>query len=483
MSWGHAVSTDLTRWTQLPDPLGLRAVGYESGTVTEAFFSGGAISDPENTSGFATDEHGALVAIFTLFYPRDITHANGQCIRAGTQAQGIAYSNDDGLTWTQYSGNPVIPSPPTAYADQYADFRDPAVFWHAASRNWIMVLALSVLHKLLIYTSPDLKNWTQVSEFGPLNAVGGKWECPNLFPLPVDGDAGKLKWVMIISLDPGGPVVGSGTQYVVGDFDGRSFTADAESIHAGPTADSNFSSDSGLPAYIQTANWMDHGPDFYAPISWTGVPDYGRVAIAWMSNWDYARDIPTEPWRGAMSVPRVLELRTIGGKLRLVQRPVDGFEGLMRPEPLFAKAWASVSAGRVALDASGKALDVRLSFCAEGSTGVFGIALRAGRGQETVVGYEFETARMYVDRRNSGSAFVTKAFPGMYYAPLTAGDDDRVRIRVLLDWSSVEVFGGLGESTITAQIFPDDEGTGITMFSTGVAEQVEVEVRSVNLAW
>lgn len=180
---------------------------------------------------------------------------------------------------------------------------------------------------------------------------------------------------------------------------------------------------------------------------------------------------------------RVLELRTIGGALRLVQRPVDGFEALVQPTPLYANAWGTVEEGRVALDVSGKALDVRMSFRAAGSTGVFGVALRAREGQETVVGYEFATERMYVDRRKSGSAVVTKAFPGVYHAPLAAGDDGRVRIRVLLDWSSVEVLGGLGESTITAQIFPDDEGTGITMFSTGVAEQVEVEVRSVDSAW
>ncbi|GLI81586.1 hypothetical protein PoHVEF18_009971 [Penicillium ochrochloron] len=236
MSWGHATSTDLTHWNH--QPIALLARGYP-GDITEMFFSGSAIADTQNTSGFGTSGKVPFVAMYTSYYPVSQNLPSGKSVNGGQQAQSIAYSLDEGMTWTTYdAANPVILNPPTPYADQWRDFRDPFLFWHEASQKWISVVSLAQLHKLLIFTSPNLKDWTYASEFGPWNAVGGVWECPSLFPLAVDGDDANTKWVMQIGLNPGGPpgVTGSGTQYIVGTFDGIKFVAGPNSPPSAPTS-------------------------------------------------------------------------------------------------------------------------------------------------------------------------------------------------------------------------------------------------------
>ncbi|KAH8197447.1 hypothetical protein TruAng_008378 [Truncatella angustata] len=226
MSWGHATSTDLTHWDH--QPVALLARGYP-GTITEMFFSGSVVADVNNTSGFGVDGTVPLVAIYTSYYPESQNLTSGKSVEGGTQAQSIAYSLDEGMKWTTYDlANPVIPLPPTPYEDQYENIRDPFVFWYHPGQKWVLVMSLAALHKLLIYTSSNLKDWTHISEFGPINAVGGVWECPSIFPLPLDGDETNIKWVAQIGLNPGGPpgTTGSGTQYVVGSFDGEIFVED-----------------------------------------------------------------------------------------------------------------------------------------------------------------------------------------------------------------------------------------------------------------
>jgi sucrose-6-phosphate hydrolase SacC (GH32 family) len=205
-------------------------------------------------------------------YPHAATLPSGKEVKTNQQAQSIAYSLDEGQTWTTYDiANPVISDPPTNYADQCLEFRDPFVFWHEETSKWVVILALAVLRKLVIYTSPDLKEWTYQSEFGPVNAVGGVWECPAMFTLKVDGDADNVKWVVQIGLNPGGPpgTVGSGTQYVIGSFDGKTFTADKESVFPPPalpassTDGGTMMSDTLAPA--QKANWLDYGLHPYSP--------------------------------------------------------------------------------------------------------------------------------------------------------------------------------------------------------------------------
>ncbi|KAK9427402.1 glycosyl hydrolase [Lipomyces doorenjongii] len=223
ISWGHAISTDIVHLKHLP--IALECEVDANGNIMEMFFSGSAVVDFNNTKA-RTFFLRPMVAIYTSHYPSAHTTSNGQVIREGQQSQSIAFSNDNGLTWTKYKGNPVIPSPPPEYADQYNQFRDPFVFWHSPSSKWIKVATLAMKQTLLIFSSDNLKDWTLESQFGPYNARFGEWECPSLFPLFVDGNTASEKWIMLIGINPGGVVAGSGTQSIIGSFDGKTFVAD-----------------------------------------------------------------------------------------------------------------------------------------------------------------------------------------------------------------------------------------------------------------
>ncbi|KOV57011.1 glycosyl hydrolase family 32 [Streptomyces sp. NRRL WC-3618] len=208
MSWGHAVSKDLVHWQQLP-----LALSHDD---KEMVFSGSAVVDRNNTTGFGTKKNPPMVAIYT-------SHAKD----TGIQAQSLAYSTDRGRTWTRYRGNPVIDI-------GSKDFRDPKVQWYAPTKSWLMTVSMSAEHKVRFYTSQNLKDWKQQSEFGPAGATGGVWECPDLFPLAVDGNTKKIKWVLVVNINPGGIAGGSAAQYFVGDFDGKKFTADDKGTYTPP---------------------------------------------------------------------------------------------------------------------------------------------------------------------------------------------------------------------------------------------------------
>ncbi|MFE7929883.1 GH32 C-terminal domain-containing protein [Streptomyces sp. NPDC057456] len=208
MSWGHAVSTDLVHWQQLP-----LALSHDD---KEMVFSGSAVVDENNTTGFGTKKNPPMVAIYT-------SHNK----TTGIQSQALAYSTDRGRTWTKYQGNPVIDI-------GSRDFRDPKVQWYAPTKSWLMTVSLSAEHKVRFYSSKNLKDWTQLSEFGPAGATGGVWECPDLFPLAVDGDANNIKWVLVVNINPGGIAGGSAAQYFIGDFDGTKFTAENNGTYTPP---------------------------------------------------------------------------------------------------------------------------------------------------------------------------------------------------------------------------------------------------------
>ncbi len=250
MSWGHAVSSDLYSWEELPVAIPC--------TDDVGIFSGSAVIDYENTSGFGSKENPAMVAIYT-------EHKNDK----SSQTQCLAFSLDSGRTFTKYEGNPVI--------DLHTpDFRDPKVQW--VDGQWLMTIALPDLHQISFYSSPNLKEWTHLSNFGPAAEIGGCWECPDLFKL---GN----KWVLIVSLNPGGYQIGSGTQYFIGDWNGKEFIADD----------------------IKT-RWLDYGRDNYAGVTFNNAPEKKRIFLGWMSNWEYANKVPTDPWRSAMTLPRELSL-------------------------------------------------------------------------------------------------------------------------------------------------------------------------------
>lgn len=398
---------------------------------------------------------------------------SGKQVQAQQQAQSIAYSLDNGSTWTTYDeGNPIILDPPAPYQDQVANFRDPNVFWHQPIKKWVAVVSLAQLHKLLVYTSLNLKEWSLQSEFGPFNAVGGVWECPSLFPLPLDGDESKVKWVATVGINPGGPpgTVGSGIQYFVGDFNGSAFTPDSNSIYDGN----------------DNANWVDNGPDFYAAISYNGLPDNQRTIIGWMNNWQYGASIPTDPWRSAMSIPRKLSLRTINQKATLVQEPEEKWNAITQGKK--TSTFPSVS-GNHTLGDIGKAVDIELSFSSREATAngsSFGMIVRASEdfSQQTRVGYNFSTQQVFIDRTISGDVSFDDTFASVYYAPLLPASNNTVILHIFVDWSSVEVFGGQGQATLTSQIFPSDNATYAQLFSTGGStKNVQLRISKVSSTW
>src|SRR3954453_10554255 len=243
MSWGHAVSTDLVHWKELPV-----AIGEER---DEMIFSGSAVVDRLNTSGFGTVANPPMVAVYTSAVP-------------GDQYQSLASSTDHGRTWTKHG---------KVLGDPDREFRDPRIFWYAAEQKWVMVAVKAVQHKVAIYESKNLKDWTHLSDFGPAGAVSGVWECPDLFPLALDGNPARTKWGMVVSLNPGGIAGGSGTQYFVGDFDGSRFMADDAPDYTPPGGDvyENFES----PAW---GNWSTTGNACGDHPAGGNVPPQGGVS-------------------------------------------------------------------------------------------------------------------------------------------------------------------------------------------------------------
>lgn len=573
MSWGHAVSRDLTHWEHLP-----LALAEENGVM---IFSGSAVVDWKNTSGFGKDGRPPLVAIYT-----------GHYTARPLQNQQIAYSNDKGRTWTKFAGNPVLDIGET-------DFRDPKVFWHEPSERWVMAVSWPLKRKVRFYASPDLKSWRHLSDFGPAGSTSGIWECPDLFPLKVEGKGRQTRWVLVVNVGSGAPAGGSGTQYFVGEFDGTRFVADARStpqpgtelvpagrvladfegvdfggwtttetafgggpakgavngqqavdgfqgrgvlnsFHGGDPAQGTLTSpdfvvdrdhlsflvgggnqpgkaevrllvggravraatgadterlawqswdvrdlrgqkarleitdhatggwghlnadhfvlaDQPARNATEAALWADFGRDFYAAVSWSDVPrrDGRRLWIGWMSNWNYANDVPTLPWRSAMTVPRELALRDTPSGYRLLQRPVRELaqlrgtaRSLKRSGLGAANAWL---AGQAFPDGLAE-LELQLENVP--ANGVLTLRCQHGSRHETRVQADFGAGQLRIDRTQSGRSGFSPVFAGVHTGPLRV-EEGRLNLTVLVDVSSLEVFAQGGESVLTELVLPD----------------------------
>lgn len=419
MSWGHAVSRDLARWDEWPV-----ALMHDD---EEEVYSGSAVVDVENTAGFGTRGAQAIVAIYT---------SSSKATRG--QAQSLAFSLDEGRSWTKHHDNPVLDIGST-------DFRDPKVQWFEPTRSWLMVVSKSLEHTVAFYSSPDLKDWSLLSEFTP-DLPGGDdvWECPDLFPLQVDGGR-TTTWVLVVNVLRGGIAGGSAAQYFLGTFDGVTFVPDEQS--------------EPVPG---AARWVDHGKDYYAAVSWEDDPA-GRHMIGWMSNWQYAGAVPTTTWRGAMSTPRRMSVLTVAGRPRLVQEPVGTLE---RRGPSVTRRLLRVSDSTLRGDLPrGTSYEIEAVIDAGDATHV-GFVLRVGEEERTEVGFDVAAGTMYVDRTRSGDGTFSSDFPGVHTAPLGL-HDGRVLLRILVDRCSVEVFGGRGESVITDLVFPSIESDGLMVFAEG----------------
>jgi fructan beta-fructosidase len=444
MSWGHATSRDLVHWAH-------RGVAIpEEGN--EMIFSGSAVVDHHNTAGFGTENAPSpMVAVYTSNYVLPDDSMN--------QAQSLAYSTDGGATWTKYADNPVLDHPDS-------EFRDPNVFWYGPGQKWIMAVALSEQRIIQFYESPDLTSWTHLSDFGPVGSTEGIWECPALVRVPVEGEADRRRWVLSVDVGTGAAAGGSGSQYFVGSFDGTAFTADEDHLHSAP-------------------HWADYGPDFYAAIPWTNVPDAdGRVLwLGWMNNWTYAEDIPTAPWRSAQTVARSLSLRPVDGSLRLVQRPVKELEQLRTaPRHLEDRTLNDETVSLADDGLSGRTMEIIAEFD-PGDADTVGLHVRDGEGERTVAGYDAASDSVFVDRTRSGAVDFQEDFAARNAAPLSPSDG-RVTLRVLVDRSSVEVFANDGARVLTHQIFPDSTSDGVAAFAAGgSARLVSLDAWSLRSIW
>jgi fructan beta-fructosidase len=418
MSWGHAISTDLLHWRELPV-----AIPEKKG---EMVFTGSVVVDRQNTSGFCRAKDECLVAVYTGY------DDNPGKTR---QTQNLAYSVDSGRTWTRYAGNPVIDL-------GLADFRDPSVSWDEKERHWLMAVSLPKEHKIRFYSSLDLKQWTQLSDFGPAGDVAGDWECPDLLAIP-DGGGEKSIWALKVGLNPGAPQGGSGEQYFLGRFDGTQFAASTETGSHG---------------------WTNYGKDDYCAISFNGLPrDEKPVLIGWMNNWQYAAKLPTSPWRGQMSIPRRLSLVRDQAGMALKQEPVIAplrVDHIKMPIPTGGGAENNL------LQAPFE-LDVQFGSFSEQ---IVGVRLYTDEQHWTEIGFDRNKAEFYMDRAKSGEV-VALDFPVRTTAPLIASRP--FDLQLIVDRCSIEAFAQNGTVAMTNLIFPPSQSSKVRFFSAS-GKQVSV---------
>jgi len=441
MSWGHAVSTDILHWKNLPV-----AIPEEAGQYM--IYSGSAVVDWHNASGLCasadSQDSSCLIAIYT---------AAGKNV----QNQHLAFSNDWGRTWTNYPGNPV--------ADlKQPDFRDPKVFWYEAEKKWVMVAVLADERKAVFFDSRDLKNWTFRSSFEIEGDDKGQWECPDLFELTVDGNTKNKKWVLIVNRNPGAPAGGTGTRYFVGSFDGTHFVNET-------------------PAAQEL--WADYGKDFYATNSFSDLPpkDTRRIWIGWISNWQYANREPTAIWRGAQSLPRELSLAKFPDGIRLVQKPIAETRTL-REREFLQLSNVSVPMAMQAMhlaNVRGDTIEIEAEL-APGDAKEMGFRLRKGGSEETIVGVTPEIKEVFVDRTRSGQVSFAPEFQGRHKSGLR--QSSQVKLHIFLDRSSVEVFVDEGEVVLTDRMYPSPGSDGIELYSKeGQGKVLSLSIWKLGSIW
>lgn len=431
MTWGHAVSPDLFNWKELKPAIPEDKDGMA--------FSGSCVVDSKNTSGFGTN---AMVAIYTNHTEK-------------IQSQYIAYSLDNGRTWTKYPGNPVIDL-------KEKDFRDPNVIWHEPSGRWIMTVVLSTQRKALFFASRNLKQWERTGEFAFAdNGPDGIWECPALIELPVEGRKEK-KWLLLLSLGGGMPAGGTGMRYWIGDFNGKAFRTDMER---------------------GDVRLVDYGKDYYAAITFNHAPK--PLSLGWLNNWQYANDIPTTPFRGAMTLPRELKIVRTKNAYELRQLPASQ----IRPLTSDSFQWRGIDVNELnksLKDNRIKGDSYVLTVDADLTADVAVVVRKAGE-EETVIGYDLARQELYVDRTKSGNTKFHKDFPARTSAPLklaTTGANSviptRLKLQIFVDRSSVEVFANDGQVTLTNLIFPGPNSQAIEFRGEGWRS---VTLRNVESVW
>ncbi len=433
-AWGHAVSNDLVHWENLPVAIPSTPAGY--------IFSGSAVVDRLNASGFFPGSaDGGIVAIYTL-----ATYDGGQ----NSQKQNVAYSLDAGQTFTDYGGNPVVDR-------GEAEFRDPQVFWHPPTESWIMAVALSRQWKVLFYATQDLKSWTQVGSFGPAGLLGDQYEVPNLMRVRIEG-TDQHKWVLLVSINPGAPQGGSATQYFVGEFDGHNFVPDDDATR-----------------------FMEFAKDAYAMQTYNNMAWRDAVAITWLSNWQYTNAAPTHPWRGQMSVPRVLTLRTTAADSGyvLAQNPAPELERL-RDRVLHSGPVSVDEATPFSLPLDGRqSLEVQVTAASPGGGGMATVSLTNG-AESLVIAYDWGAQKVYVDRGGT-QGFSHPDFTATFATGYAAGG--AVKLRALFDVSTLELFVDDGVRVATSLFFFKDPPDSLVFSAQGGATEMDLQVYAYRSIW
>ena len=450
MHWGHAVSKDLVHWEHLDPAIARDPVGH--------IFSGSSVVDKKNTAGFGKD---AIIAIYTN---HSVNPDEVQC---------IAYSNDNGRTFTKYEGNPVL----TPF-DGLKDFRDPKVFWYEKGKCWYMIVSAD--KETRFYKSKNLKKWTYVSAFGKgLGQQPCQYECPDFFQLPVNGDKKKMKWVMTMNINPGCWFGGSATEYFVGDFDGKNFTCpDAHDV-----------------------KWLDWGKDHYATVTFSNTGD--RVLeITWMSNWQYANLTPFKQNRGANGLPRELKLYEKNGKYYISEDVAPEVYALRKDTKSLADA--SVADAK---DLKGVAANMEGAFEIEAdvtpdANGIAGIEISNNKRERTMIYFDMKQGKVVMDRTESGlTDFGKQAVPHdielawdkqlaaegkeparitnsinykndfalATWAPLSLCEDGKktYHVDIFVDKSSVELFVDGGRIAMTNLVFPVAPYENVKLYTQG----------------
>lgn len=414
MNWGHAISRDLVSWEHMPVAISPDGLG--------TIFSGSAVVDKDNTAGFGAN---AIVAFYTQASAR--------------QMQSIAYSTDNGRTFKKYAGNPVL-------TGDVADFRDPKVSWHEGTHKWILTLAVG--QEIRFYSSPNLKDWTYESNFGEGQGNhGGVWECPDLFELPVAGTSQK-KWVLIVNINPGGPFGGSATQYFVGSFDGHKF------VNESPKA----------------TKWMDFGKDHYATVTWSNVPQNRVIALAWMSNWQYANEVPTMQYRSSNSVPRDLRLFVKDGETYLQSAPSPELLAL-RKDKVMSKSFSVGKAYTIdQLMSDNKGTYEITMTVRQKKQGNLSMRLMNEQGEEIEYSLDMAKRELTCIRDKSGVTGFSKDFITPTVTQVDGGD---LQLRFLVDRSSVEAFVNDGRFVMTNLVFPHTPYNKVMFSATGGSVSVK----------
>ncbi len=448
MHWGHAVSRDLIHWDHLSPAIARDTLGH--------IFSGSSVLDKNNTAGYGKN---AIVALYT-----SASDKNGQI-------QCMAYSNDNGRTFTKYEGNPVL-----IPFDGLKDFRDPKVFWYEKGKCWYMIVSAD--KETRFYKSKNLKKWTYISSFG--NGLGQQpcqYECPDFFQLPVNGDKKNMKWIMTMNINPGCIFGGSATEYFVGDFDGKNFTCpDAHDV-----------------------KWLDYGKDHYATVTFSNTGD--RVlALTWMSNWQYANLTPFKQNRGANALPRELKLYSIADKYYLSENVAPEVTALRKvTHDLGSETVDGTKELKGAAAGMDGAFEIEADITPD-ANGIAGIEISNNKRERAIIYFDMKKGRIVMDRTESGlTDFGKRAVPHdielawdkqrekqakqparvvnsinykndfalATWAPLSLCQSNTFHIDIFVDRSSVEIFVNDGRIAMTNLVFPIEAYENLKFYTKG----------------